>query len=160
MNFLVLLDAGPLGMVTNPKVSDKNRPCKEWLRGLLAAGVRVMIPEGADYEVRRDLLLAGKRPGIARLDELGEQLGYLPITREALLAAAEIWARMRKAGTPTADAKALDFDVILGAQAQVTVGDDLIVIVATQNVGHLGRFCDAREWDRVGTSSLDPESAR
>ena len=46
---LVVLDAGPLGLVANPK----GRPrVVQWARDLLAAGVRVVVPEIADYEIR------------------------------------------------------------------------------------------------------------
>ena len=61
MSRVVLLDSGPLGLVTNPRESDESRLCKEWLKMLLAAGVRVMVPEIADYEVRRELLRAGEQ---------------------------------------------------------------------------------------------------
>jgi hypothetical protein len=70
VSFLVLLDAGPLGMVTNPRESDETRQAKVWLWGLLDAGVRVMVPEIADYEVRRELIRAGRHKGVARLDAL------------------------------------------------------------------------------------------
>ncbi|MGO9809521.1 MAG: hypothetical protein ACLP53_01760 [Isosphaeraceae bacterium] len=56
MILVVLLDAGPLSLATNPKGSDESRRCKAWLAELFAAGVRIMVPEGADYEVRRELI--------------------------------------------------------------------------------------------------------
>jgi len=58
--------------------------------------------------------------------------------------AAEFWAQARKAGRATADDKALDGDVILAAQAH-QVG----AVVATENVGHLSRFVDARNWKEI-----------
>ena len=161
MNYLVLLDAGPLGMVMNPRESAENRECKNWLKTLLAAGVRVMIPEGADYEVRRELIRAGRTKGIARLDLLAEQIGYVPVTLAIFRRAAEIWAEIRKSGTPTAHDKALDFDVLLGAQAQVAAqSESLNVVVATTNVGHLVRFTDAREWQRIETTPIDRDFVR
>ena len=43
------------------------------------------IPEIADYEVRRGLILAGSTEGIGRLDGLREELGfYIPISTEAM----------------------------------------------------------------------------
>jgi hypothetical protein len=42
--------------------------CKRWLLALAERGVRIGIPEIADYEVRRELLRAGKMRGIERLD--------------------------------------------------------------------------------------------
>jgi sugar phosphate isomerase/epimerase len=64
MSVIVLLDDGPLGMVTNPKSSPENEACKNWLASLAYKGIEVVIPEIADYEVRRDLLRAGKDRGI------------------------------------------------------------------------------------------------
>lgn len=60
MSVIVLLDAGPLGTVTNPKSSPENEACKNWLANLAYNGIEVVIPEIADYEVRRELLRAGK----------------------------------------------------------------------------------------------------
>ncbi len=146
MSKVVLLDAGPLGMVTHPR---KNPEIKTWLQQLLRRGVVVMVPEVADYEVRRELLRAGKKKGVERLDALKVAIGYVPLTTEAMLKAAEFWAEARRRGQPTADDKALDGDVILAAQV-VTMkrqGDDMIV--ATTNVGHLGRFVEAKNWQAI-----------
>jgi len=57
---IVLLDAGPLGLVTNPHATVESQRCKRWLVDLLNHGVRVLVPEIADYEVRRELLRAGR----------------------------------------------------------------------------------------------------
>jgi hypothetical protein len=100
MSSIVFLDAGPLGMVTNPTDSTTTRECKAWLKNLLEAGIRVMIPEGADYEVRRELIRARRGKGIARLDQLAEYLGYVPVTSEVFRAAAVIWADQRQLGNP------------------------------------------------------------
>ena len=76
------------------------------------------IPEIADYEVRRGLILAGATRGIRRLDDLREELGfYIPISTAAMRRAAELWADARKKGNPTADENEIDADVILAAQA-------------------------------------------
>ena len=45
MSLIVPLDAGPLGMITNPKSSPENEACKNWLAGLAYDGVEVVIPE-------------------------------------------------------------------------------------------------------------------
>jgi hypothetical protein len=108
-----------------------------------------MVPEIADYEVRRELIRAGRPKGVARLDLLAEQLGLLPVTAEVWRRAAELWAQARREGYPTAADAALDADVILAAQAQLAAMDDVEVIVATSNIGHLGRFVDARPWESV-----------
>ena len=59
MSRLILLDSGPLGMVTNPKATGIPLDCQLWLKSLLRRGERVAIPEISDYEVRRELLRAG-----------------------------------------------------------------------------------------------------
>jgi predicted nucleic acid-binding protein len=146
MSTLVCLDTGPLGMVTNPRATVQTDRCTQWLEGLLARGVRVLIPEIADYELRRELLRADKVAGLRRLDALVSTLEYLPLTTAMMRQAAQFWAEARRQGRPTADDKALDGDVILAAQALLTSTDDDPVIVATDNVGHLARFVPAYRW--------------
>jgi predicted nucleic acid-binding protein len=145
----IILDTGPLGMVSNPKGSGETLACKQWLRQALSAGYRVVIPEIADYEVRRELLRADRVRGIRRLDELAQTLEYLPLTTAAMRQAAEFWATARKQGTPTAPDKAPDGDVILAAQASLTDPLGGEVVVATTNVSHLSIFVTAREWHEI-----------
>ncbi|MFM9964078.1 MAG: PIN domain-containing protein [Planctomycetaceae bacterium] len=146
VNRAVLLDAGPLGLATNPNRSPSNLACTRWLQELLAAGVQVLVPEIADYEVRRELLRAKKERGIAKLDALVSSLVYLPLTTAAVRKAAECWAEARQQGRQTASDQSLDADVLLAGQA-LTLGDE--VIIATTNVGHLSRFVAAEEWHNI-----------
>ena len=141
MNSIVLLDAGPLGMISNPSATPANLECYNWMESLLMSGFQIVVPEIADYEVRRELLRANKTRGLERLDLIKNTLEYLPLTTGMMLKAAELWAQARNQGTPTADAKALDCDVILAAQALSENG-----IVATENVGHLSLFVEAKNW--------------
>jgi predicted nucleic acid-binding protein len=141
---VVLLDAGPLGMVGHP------RPAKDimaWLARLLAGGVRVLVPEIADYEVRRELLRAGLTKSVRRLDQLKSVLGFLPISSDAMLKAAEFWADARRRGRPTAHDRTLDADAILAGQAASLSGGD--VVVATANPRHLARFVAAHRWQEI-----------
>jgi predicted nucleic acid-binding protein len=146
---VVLLDTGPLGLVTNPRRSPPSVACAQWLQALVAHGIRVIVPEIADYEVRRELLRARKERGLARLDALASRLEYLPLTTAAIRQAAVFWAQARQQGQPTADDKALDGDVILAAQAMTLEVAD--VVIATTNVGHLSRFAPAALWPELTT---------
>lgn len=147
MSRIVLLDSGSLGIITNPKAaSPLYQEGKLWLESLPLKGYIVIVPEIADYEVRRELIRAGKTAGIRRLDQLKSQIPYRPLTTEVMLLAAQLWADARKRGKPTADSNALDGDVILAAQAILEVNAGNEVVIATTNVGHLSQFVDAREW--------------
>ena len=106
-----------------------------------------MIPEIADYEVRRELLRARKTAGIERLDALAGLLEYLPITTAAMRQAAAFWATARQQGQPTAGDKAIDGDMILAAQG-MTLGA-VGFVIATTNVDHLSRFVIAKLWQAV-----------
>ena len=64
---IIVLDSGPLGRLTHPA---RNPEIVTWLEHLLEAGFRVVIPEIADYEVRRSFLLTPKLHTAAGLDEL------------------------------------------------------------------------------------------
>jgi predicted nucleic acid-binding protein len=150
MSRVIVLDAGPLGMATNPKAKDVPLQCQQWLRSLLQKGEKIVIPEIAGYEVRRELIRAGLLQSLRRLDNLKQTLEYIPIQTETMLLAANLWAEARQSGYPTADPKALDGDVILSAQARLLANDSTDVIVATTNVAHLSRFVTALDWQAIG----------
>jgi predicted nucleic acid-binding protein len=136
-------------MVTHRGGVDAIDACKRWLAVLVASGARVVVPEIVDYELRRELLRAGKTNGIARLDALEESLHYLPLTTAAMRHAAKLWAQIRLQGVPTADPLALDVDVILAAQGLTMEAGPSDVVVATTNVGHLSRLIPAELWERI-----------
>ena len=147
MSLTILLDTGPLGLVTNPKPSPQSLGCGQWLQAMIGQGCRVLVPEIADYELRRELIRANKQQGLARLDGLAEILEYLPLTTVAMRKAAMLWAQARQQGQPTAGDRMIDGDVILAAQA-LAIGADNCVI-ATTNVGHLSRYCSADLWQNI-----------
>lgn len=148
MSRTVLLDSGPLGLVTSPPGKKGNAAnCVQWLATLLAAGARVIVPEISDYEVRRELLRLKKLKSVARLDALAAATEYLPLTTVSMRRAAELWAQARQQGQPTAGDKTIDADVILAAQCE-SLGDPGAV-VATTNVGHLARFIPADSWENI-----------
>jgi predicted nucleic acid-binding protein len=140
---VILLDTGPLGKITH---SRKFPEFKEWFKRLTDAGEDVLIPEIADYELRRGLLRARDLLHVARLDHLHALLGFVPITSLAMRRAAEFWADSRQRGFATAADPALDGDVILAAQA-ITLGPT--VVIATENIGHLIRYATASYWHDI-----------
>src|SRR6266849_6101063 len=112
----VLLDSAPLGLLTAPPRRADAQACSRWLAGLIAAGVRIIVPEIADYELRRELLRARKMASVRRLDALAQATEYLPITTAAMRRAAELWAQARQQGQPTAGdntINTIDADMIL-----------------------------------------------
>jgi len=149
MSRIILLDAGPLGLVTNPRATTENHECNLWLQEQLRQGARVLVPEIADYEVRRELLRAGKSSGLARLDALSQTIGYVSLTTSVMRQAAAFWAQARNMGQPTAHDAALDADVILAAQAQDLSDKGHTTVIATTNVKHLALFVDARLWRNI-----------
>ncbi len=92
MSLTVFLDAGPLGMVTNPKKTPDNIAVAQWVFDMEAAGHRFLVPAIADYEVRRELIRAGKTNGIARLDAFNtaEPDRFLSVTDAAIWLAADL----------------------------------------------------------------------
>ncbi len=58
-----------------------------------------------------------------------------------------MWAQARRQGQPTAGDNTIDADMILAAQALTLGNPD--VIIATTNVGHLGRFVPADLWQNI-----------
>jgi predicted nucleic acid-binding protein len=136
-----------LGILAHPRNPPHVAACRQWLADLTAVSRRVIVPEIADYEVRRELLRLGSQHALINLDQLAAQLEYLPLSTAAMRRAAELWAQARSAGQPTAPDPSIDADVILAAQA-LTLGVPQVVI-ATGNVGHLARFVPAELWQNI-----------
>ena len=146
---IIILDSGPLGMIVNPRArSPKTFACKDWFNQRMEQ-YEIVIPEIAAYEVRRELILQGKTRSLQNLSQIQQLTTYLPITTEAIVRAAELWAEVRRLGQPTADSKALDGDVILAAQVLTRFPPLDNPIVATTNVAHLERFIPAQLWETV-----------
>lgn len=148
---IVLLDSGPLGLLAHLKTDlPVVRACQIWLDMLLQAKHTVVVPEITDYEVRRELLRMRKSRSIARLDELGAFLEYMPISTAAMREAAQLWAHARQRGLKTATDDALDADMILAAHARIRSHfNSEPVVIATTNTRHLALFADARAWPEV-----------
>ena len=148
---LLVLDSGPLGLLSNPAPTGAAQQAREWAETHLTAGDRFIVPEIVDYEIRRELLRANKQHGLARLDVLAADLGYLPLTTAMMRDAASLWSHARSIGLPTAHDQSLDVDVILAAQARNAPTTDLAetVVVATTNTAHLSRYVDARQWTDI-----------
>jgi hypothetical protein len=128
MSRTIFLDTGPLGVLTNPKRPTETIAALTWAVSLLSAGHRLIVPAIADYEVRRELIRAGKVNGILTLDAWNASAPdrYLPLTDSALKLAATLWANARNAGQATSDH-----------------------VVATGNVAHLSRFVPADQWASI-----------
>jgi predicted nucleic acid-binding protein len=148
MSKLILLDAGPLGMISHPR-ADRNREILEWVTNALQQGHQIVVPEIADYEIRRELFRSDRTLGLRRLDSLKQELGFLPINSTAMLKAAELWAAVRKKGKPTAGDTELDADAILAAQAITAQADGRKTVIATCNVKHLELFTAAQLWNDI-----------
>jgi len=147
----LLLDSGPLGLVTLPRLATEVVAMNQWLIDCLSSGDAVLVPASIYYELRRELLRARKTLGLARLDAFvqADPNRYLALTDEALRLAAELWAQARQQGRPRSSELDLDIDVILAAQALV-LGAGGKVIVVTTNPRHFRQFVDARLWNDVG----------
>jgi predicted nucleic acid-binding protein len=103
----LFLDSGPLGLITHPQRSAEVIEVSEWLSCCLLSGSRVNVPAIVYYELKRELLRAQKTLSIGRLDAFVNAASgrYLPLTDDALRMAAELWAKSRREGRPTAGAR-------------------------------------------------------
>jgi predicted nucleic acid-binding protein len=146
---VVFLDTSVLGVVVHTRGSDEVKDCTKWLRGLLAAGVRVCIAEICDYELRRKLLHLEFEKSIRKLDELKALVQYVPIETPAMLEASRLWATARKGGFAPAPPEALDGDMILCAQAKLNVAEGEDLVVATSNPDDFRRFVRAEGWRAI-----------
>lgn len=150
---VIVLDTFPTSSVskrpgkTQPTVSDQ---CHQWIGNCQAAGHRILVPAISYYEVLREL---EQRQATSQIDRLKafclQPQRFLPVTTDHLETAAQLWGRARRDGWPTADAQALDGDVILAAQALSLVMPASELIVATTNPGHLSRYVSADLWTNI-----------
>ncbi len=146
----VALDSSPLGLVTQKAgKSSGGDACRLWMEGLLTQGIKIYVPKIADYEVRREMLRAGKPTSVLRLDRLKQLARYVPLTTSVMLEAAALWAQVRNQGLTTADVHALDGDVIVAAQVLSLGFAPSEIVIATSNVRHLSRFAPAELWENI-----------
>ena len=93
MTKVILLDSGPLGMVSNPSAAAVNERCRNWMEDLLRRGAEVKVPEIIDYELRRELIRVRAAAGLARLDDLVTRLGLVSLDGPTMHRAATFWAQ-------------------------------------------------------------------
>lgn len=148
---ILFLDSGPLGLVTHPQRSAEVIAVTDWLSSCLLSGWHVIVPAIVFYEVRRELLRANKAFSAARLEAVANAAPgrYLPLSDQALRLAAQLWAKSRQGGRPTADPKDLDVDVLIAAQMLTFGAEASSVVIATTNPKHLARFVHARLWNEI-----------
>ena len=150
MSQFIFLDSGPLGLITHPRQTAEVTAITEWLARMLKSGNRVLVPAIIYYELKRELLRANKPFSIGRLDVFSRTSNrYIPLTDDALHLSADLWAKARQEGRPTADSKELDIDVILAAQALSFGAPASDVVVATMNARHLAQFVAAKHWTEI-----------
>ena len=83
----ILLDASPLAAISHPQASLE---IVSWFFSHLRQGNQIIVSELADYEVRRELIRAGKTQGIRRLDAFQRTLSMCPVSSSVLRRAAEV----------------------------------------------------------------------
>jgi predicted nucleic acid-binding protein len=147
---VIVLDSGPLGDACRRRGNPVVEGLTTWWIHGKANGAIIAVPEIADYEIRRSLLLTGATDGIERLERLRKELEhYIPISTAAMRRAADLWADARKKGISTANDNEIDADVILAAQAMLFTGLRDSLTVATYNARHLSRYVDACHWEEI-----------
>jgi hypothetical protein len=160
---IVFLDTNILGLIAKPTKSfddssDESYRVQQWFYGLLSRGVRVVTSTLCDYEFRRGLLEPSDKtnkiaPGVIELDTLADtgMLEFISVSREAAILAAQMWIDAQAAGWPTSDKQNIDVDVIISAQCLIlqkeTPGQQ--VIMATTNIRHISRYCEAANWQDI-----------
>jgi predicted nucleic acid-binding protein len=142
---LIALDTGPLGDLINPNNTPETRAIRSWMKTHLSNGAGFLLPEIADYEVRRNEILetlicpfgpSQSAAALHLLDQLKAAITYLPLNTTTMLVAAQLWGEHRKGhgpGHPTRSPK-LDGDVILTAQAMVASAGQHKIVIATMNL--------------------------
>lgn len=136
----LLLDTAVLGEICHPR---KFADTRVWA---IQAAKRheLLVSEIVDYELRRKLLHIGAQQSLSRLDELGRELEYAPVTTAHWRAAAQLWASARKAGRSGGPPERLEADALIAAQA-LSHG----AVVVTPNARHFAGIVEARHWREI-----------
>jgi predicted nucleic acid-binding protein len=155
---IIFLDSNILGLLCNVNGLSEGVACRSWFSTQYNRGSRIVSSDICTYEVRRGLLKASiispeSVPGLLALNSIRNDgyLEFLPISTEVLDLAAEIWAEAAADGRTTRDDKNIDVDIIISAHYQLLVDTHLgqQVIVATKNLKHISRFCQAANWQDI-----------
>jgi predicted nucleic acid-binding protein len=149
MSRVLFIDSGPLGFALTPATNDEHLRCSQWLEAMILQGEQIAIAEIVDYECRRGWLRHDNLPALEKLDQARAGLIYVPISTEAMLQAAALWAAARKGGYATTTDQRLDADVILAAQVITFECGGADVLIATTNVKHLARSTPAEHWESI-----------
>jgi predicted nucleic acid-binding protein len=151
MSRVIVLDTGPLGLATQRRGVPLAEAFRRWTAAIAGAGHRIIVPEIADYEIRREPLRANKAAGLGRLDAFNaaEPDRFLPLDTPSMRLAASLWASIRNQGHTTAGDAALDGDVILAAQVLTCAVAPADLVVATTNVKHIARVVAADLWTNI-----------
>jgi predicted nucleic acid-binding protein len=139
---LIFLDTQLIWLIVHPRGGAKTLELNAVLARRLDLGDQLTVAEICDFEARREILRRNAPRQLRNLDAFIAVNRFVPIDSASMRLAAEIWAQLRRDGRPTAADAALDCDVILGAQASRF--DDHVV--ATENLRHLERICNAVHW--------------
>jgi predicted nucleic acid-binding protein len=151
---IIFIDSGVLGRLCSTNINDELSELDRWFERSLIRAV-VVSSTICDYEVRRGLLLAKERginaDGLPLLDRLHQAIDFLPVDKNILRSAADIWAQARIEGQPTAGDRNIDADTIICATWQdlATRYPGQEVVIVTTNVRHLSRFANAVVWQDV-----------
>ena len=151
MSRVILLDAGPLGLLANANPKPRGGACNEWLVRLRRRGTVVQIPLLVDFEVRRSLMLDRAFASLDTLDRLVAQCGhFVPATRTIRIAA-DLWADLRRRGRSVGPDRDLQADVILAAQALELTAEGYETWIATDNLRHLRQlYRQSALWEDIG----------
>lgn len=159
---LILLDANLVGLaIVAPggRGSSENSEVEafqDWYAATANVVHEFAVADVTRYEVRRGLMARNATAKLVRLGYLAEATLPVETTPDVWDLAADLWARLRRAGRPTSGPGSLDGDAILAATAIALAADpgqEQRVIVATTNVRHLEWFgIDARGWRDITDS--------
>ena len=152
----IVLDSYPLGNAALPLVRPsstltESERCRQWMADCEAAGSVLLVPAIAYYEEVRDLYQRQAFAKVPRFQQFCfDPARYIPLTRDHLTNAAQLWGQMRRTGQTTADKHALDGDAILAAQVLSLNLQPGAFTVVTRYAAHITRFgLPAESWENI-----------
>ncbi len=135
---VIVLDSTPLAELCRKKPKQE---VIDLLKFIDDSDFIIKIAEITEYEVRRELLRTKKDKACRRLGRYHLTERTIPINREALILASEIWAELRNSGKSTASNQRIDCDTIMIAQSLSLKKYFDEIIVLTSDPEDISRFC-------------------
>lgn len=165
MGVLLVLDTGPLGLLTNPNKTEKPEACRHWFENMAQNGARVAVPQTSYEEVCIGIQHAHTVHGIDRLNkfvnEVYDRNLWIATNRVVTMEAERLQESTKTRGKMTGDPNELNPDCKIAAACKLApqLLDDIPqgtrCVVVTDNIKHYKQIeVECYKWQDLTVEKL------